>query len=106
LLSNSIDAYASAKHGISTVIIRRNTDENDVLLTIQDFGPGIPQEIQKKIFEPLFTTKPPELGTGVGLAMSKTIVEKDFGGTLSFVSEENHGTSFMVRVPRFVEMEK
>lgn len=65
---------------------------------VSDTGPGIPKEIQKKIFEAFFTTKKEGLGTGLGLSMSKSIVER-FGGTIQFESEKGKGTVFCISLP-------
>lgn len=69
-----------------------------VELSVGDTGPGIPQEIQKKIFEAFFTTKKEGLGTGLGLSMSKSIVER-FGGKIHFESEGGKGTVFYITLP-------
>jgi len=64
---------------------------------VADNGGGIAPEIKDKIFTPYFTTKEPALGTGLGLYMSKTIIEKNMGGSLSFVDIEG-GTEFCLVV--------
>ncbi|WP_374029662.1 ATP-binding protein [Bdellovibrio bacteriovorus] len=70
-----------------------------VFIEIEDTGPGIPLEIQKRIFEPFFTTKKEGHGTGLGLSMSKSIIEK-FGGTIDFHNVEPHGTCFTIVLPQ------
>jgi C4-dicarboxylate-specific signal transduction histidine kinase len=52
------------------------------LVTVADNGGGIPEEIIDKIFAPYFTTKGPQLGTGIGLCMSKSIIARNMGGRL------------------------
>jgi PAS domain S-box-containing protein len=69
-----------------------------VLLSVKDTGVGIPIELREKIFEPLFTTKPPGKGTGLGLAAVKTIV-KNHGGFVQVFSEINQGSEFKVYLP-------
>ncbi len=69
-----------------------------VQITISDNGPGIPQNIIDKIFQPFFTTKPTGLGTGLGLSLSYDIL-KAHGGELKVESEEDKGTEFIVLLP-------
>ena len=70
-----------------------------VQLTISDNGPGISAELAARIFEPFFTTKPEGEGTGLGLSLSRKIVE-DHGGTLTLSSEhESTGAVFTLRLP-------
>ncbi|MGZ3749522.1 MAG: ATP-binding protein, partial [Pseudobdellovibrionaceae bacterium] len=72
--------------------------KKSVELSVADTGPGIPKEIQNKIFEAFFTTKKEGLGTGLGLSMSKSIVER-FGGRIHFESELGKGTVFCITLP-------
>ena len=66
---------------------------------ISDNGAGIPLEIQAKIFQSFFTTKPPGKGTGLGLAISRQIVVDKHGGQLNFQSQLNRGTTFEILLP-------
>ena len=67
------------------------------MLAITDNAGGIAEEILAKIFDPYFTTKGPDKGTGVGLFMSKTIIEKNMGGSLS-VCNSGNGAEFRIEV--------
>ena len=67
------------------------------MLTIADNAGGIPEEIMDKIFDPYFTTKGPDKGTGIGLFMSKTIIEKNMNGTLG-VRNTEQGAEFRIEV--------
>lgn len=70
LLLNSVHALGST-HGEITVTTR---DEGDhVVLSVEDSGPGIPEELRERVFEPYFTTKPVDMGTGLGLALVRKI---------------------------------
>jgi nitrogen-specific signal transduction histidine kinase len=69
-----------------------------VELNISDTGPGISKEIQDKIFEAFFTTKKEGLGTGLGLSMAKSVVER-FGGSIHFKSESGQGAVFTISLP-------
>ena len=79
-----------------------STEGSWARIDIADTGPGVPAEVQKKIFEPFFTTKKPGEGTGLGLDISRKIIE-DHHGTLSFVSEPGR-TIFTARLPLAVSV--
>jgi two-component system NtrC family sensor kinase len=68
-------------------------------VVVKDNGPGIPPENLEKIFEPFFTTKPPGQGTGLGLSVSRGIVEK-LGGRIEVESKLGVGAKFRVILPR------
>lgn len=70
-----------------------------VEILIQDTGTGIPAGIQYRIFDPFFTTKEVGKGTGQGLAISYDVIVKKHGGTLTFITEEDKGTTFVIRLP-------
>lgn len=69
-----------------------------VEISIADNGDGIPESVQKKIFQPFFTTKPTGIGTGLGLSLSYDIV-KAHGGEITVESKEGEGTVFTVKLP-------
>ncbi len=73
--------------------------EDQVTLHITDTGRGIPREHLKKIFEPFFSTKPPGEGTGLGLFVSCSIIDK-LGGKIDVESRLGQGTRFSIRLPR------
>jgi signal transduction histidine kinase len=79
------------------LLIETRGHERDVEIRITDTGPGIPPELQEKIFQPWFSTRPG--GTGLGLPMARRIVE-ELGGELTLHSEVGRGTRFTVRLPR------
>jgi len=68
-------------------------------ISIEDTGPGIPDELKKRIFELGFSTKPVGIGTGMGLSISRKIVVDRHCGLISFESEPGRGTTFHVRIP-------
>lgn len=72
--------------------------DNMIQIIIRDNGDGIPDEIREKIFNPFFTTKPTDEGTGLGLAMSNDIV-REHGGTLSVNSQVGKFTEFIIEIP-------
>jgi signal transduction histidine kinase len=69
-----------------------------VLIAIKDNGPGIPDAIKDKIFQPFFTTKPTGQATGLGLSLSYDIV-KAHGGELKVDTKQNDGTIFTILLP-------
>ncbi len=69
-----------------------------VLISVKDNGPGIPQKIADKIFQPFFTTKPTGQGTGLGLSLAYDIV-KAHGGEIKVESKEGAGTEFIIQLP-------
>jgi signal transduction histidine kinase len=94
IITNGIQAMGGA--GQLTIDVSIDT-ETHVRVAISDNGPGIPPEIKSRIFEPFFTTKPQGEGTGLGLDISKKIVEKH-QGEISVTSEPGC-TTFIVRLP-------
>ena len=80
------------------VIISTKKTENGIELSVQDNGPGIPDAIKDKIFQPFFTTKPTGSGTGLGLSLSYDIV-KAHGGEMKVESKENEVTEFVIQMP-------
>jgi two-component system NtrC family sensor kinase len=81
------------------VAITSYRDDGNVIIKIKDNGPGIPEPVRQKIFQPFFTTKPTGEGTGLGLSLSYDIITKGHGGKLSVASEVNSYTEFTVVLP-------
>ena len=81
-----------------TVWVSTKKDGNKILISVRDNGPGIPDSIKEKIFQPFFTTKPTGQGTGLGLSLSYDIV-KAHGGEIKVNTKENEGTEFIIQLP-------
>ncbi len=77
---------------------RRNAGKTFVTIAVRDDGPGIPDNLLQRIFEPFFSTKPDGQGTGLGLAVLKQIVE-DLGGAIIVDSRLGSGATFHVYIP-------
>lgn len=92
---NSVDAMPEG----GAMFIRTRVDGDDVLIEIEDQGPGIPEHVKDKLFVPFVTTKAEGQGTGLGLSLTRTILE-EFGGSISCLSEEGLGATFSLRLPR------
>ena len=88
-----------AIEGEGKIAVQTRLEGGSVHISIGDSGHGIKPEDRAKIFAGGFTTKPVGVGTGLGLALSKKIVEEIHGGSLSFESEVGVGTTFHVVVP-------
>jgi two-component system, NtrC family, sensor kinase len=94
LVTNAIDAIG--KDG--TVTVRSRRSKNEIQVTVADTGPGIPENVQRVIFDPFYTTKSAGKGTGLGLWISYNIIEK-MGGQITVQSQEGHGAEFTIRLP-------
>lgn len=94
LLQNAVEACS--KQSNPQVIIDEVVNEDRVIISVKDNGEGIPADTQEKIFIPNFTTK--SSGTGLGLAMSKSIAEQA-RGNIWFETAEGKGTTFFVELP-------
>jgi signal transduction histidine kinase len=96
--TNLIDNAADAMGGTGTLRLRTTRDGGAVLVEIGDDGPGVPLEVQPRMFDAFFTTKAPGQGSGLGLDNAHRIVVRRHGGTLDFVTGDS-GTTFRVRLP-------
>lgn len=99
LLNNARDAMLSAKTSNPVIDLKLIGSTEKISIQVKDNGPGMTSEVLGKIFHNFFTTKPRGEGTGMGLAISKTIIEKK-GGKLSCQSEPGKGTTFLITLPR------
>lgn len=94
-------AHAIAKKDLDMlgeIKIELKKEEGILEIKIIDNGYGMNDEIRAKIFDPFFTTKEEGIGTGLGLSVSKKIVEEDHGGKLICESKEGLGTTFYIRI--------
>ncbi len=101
LLRNSAQAMAEVSPALREPKIDIQVRVNGEFLRIEvhDNGPGMPPDVQKRIMEPFFTTKPPGVGTGLGLSVSYFIITKGHGGHFSVFSELGKGTVFFIDLP-------
>ena len=67
-------------------------------MIVSDDGPGVPEEIATRVFDPFFTTRPPGEGSGLGLYLSRQIVEQN-GGSLTHETRPGGGASFVIDLP-------
>jgi len=99
--TNIIDNAVAAMKGEGILTIRTLERDDQVVVEIEDSGPGIPDEIRDKLFEPFFTTKPPGEGTGLGLSISHNIVVQKHNGNIEVRSgRDGKGACFIVSLAK------
>ena len=98
LLKNAMDALLEKQPKLRQIKIRVGQKDNHQILEVQDNAGGIDGEIIDRIFDPYFTTKGKLNGTGLGLYMSKLIIEEHFCGKLS-VQNQDSGANFRIELP-------
>ncbi|MDB4970764.1 MAG: integral rane sensor signal transduction histidine kinase [Myxococcales bacterium] len=96
LMINAMQALKGS--GGRVQVMGRRTSDGGAEVQVRDDGPGVPPEVAAQIFEPFFTTKPDGEGTGMGLAVSRGIIE-EHGGTLTLDSAPGRGAIFSLRLP-------
>jgi signal transduction histidine kinase len=84
---------------VPTVRVRTRQAGQQVEVQVQDNGPGMSPEVQAKVFQPFFTTKPAGEGTGLGLSLSYDIITQGHGGALTVASEPGQGSTFTISLP-------
>lgn len=110
LLANAIDALDEASQGRSfaelqahpnqiTLITSLDSQANYVTIRIRDNGPGISDVVKDQLFDYLFTTKPVGKGTGIGLSISRQIIESKHGGQIGCISSLGQGAEFFIKLP-------
>ncbi|MCK5294327.1 MAG: GHKL domain-containing protein [Arcobacteraceae bacterium] len=98
LLNNAKDILVDNNIDDPFIEINLTNRENTAIITIEDNGGGIPEDILPKIFDPYFTTKHQSQGTGLGLHISKDIIEKHLQGKL-YAQNLNGGAIFTIELP-------
>ena len=96
LISNAIQAYEGTEN--QKIDLDLNMDGNNLVISVTDYGKGIPEDVQKKLFKEMVTTKGKN-GTGLGLFMSYSNIRAHFNGNMRFESEVGKGTTFEIILP-------
>lgn len=96
LLVNAAQAIPEGTKG--QITLRSGFDDRNVWVEVQDNGSGMSQDVQSKIFDPFYTTKPQGVGTGLGLSVSLGIIQKH-AGTMTVKSQVGVGTTFRITLP-------
>ena len=97
LIVNAEQAIANT-HKSGHITVRTETLGENIRLAVEDDGPGIPEDVRAKIFNPFFTTKAEGQGTGLGLSICVGIVQ-EHGGSISAEGQPNGGTAMVVELP-------
>ncbi len=101
LLRNAAQAMAMATPPTANprIDIRLRAVDAGVRIEVADNGPGMDEDVQRKVLEPFFTTKPPGVGTGLGLSVSFFIITKGHGGRMWLSSAPGQGATFFIELP-------
>ena len=89
----------SGVHKTPEFKVSTQLEANNIIISIKDNGPGMPESVRKRIFEPFFTTKSPGVGTGLGLSVSYFIITKNHHGEMIANSVDGEGTEFIIKLP-------
>ena len=98
LIRNSVEAFREAKVSNPEIILEAKVVDDKIEIILSDNGPGVPEDIQEKIFTPFVTGKKP-YGIGLGLPIVQKIVQ-DHNGTVSLAQSSSEGTTFVIELPR------
>ena len=97
IISNALEAYGN-KYTDKKVELKAILDGNNIIISIKDYGPGISEIAQKKLFKEMITTKGKN-GTGLGMFMSYSNIKAHFNGDLTYETEIGKGTTFYITLP-------
>ena len=97
LVTNAIDACTESETG-NRVIVRTRSTPDEIVISVEDNGIGMTEEVRSRLFTRFFSTKAGK-GTGLGLPVVKKILE-EHGGSVDFVSQPGRGTTFRLHLPK------
>ena len=96
MISNAIQSYnGKTEQNIDLIL---NKSDGNLIISVRDYGCGLPQKVQDKLFKEMITTKGKN-GTGLGLYMSYSTIKAHFNGNITFESKEGEGTTFNIILP-------
>ena len=99
LISNAIQSYeGTQKDKIIDLSAKYDDASHSIIISVKDYGPGLPDNVKQKLFKEMITTKGKD-GTGLGLFMSYSNIKAHFKGDLTFETEKNKGTTFFIKIP-------
>ena len=97
LVTNAIDAIEELDERWIKINHIIDAENNKIIFTVTDSGDGIPKEVQQKLFQPFFTTKDVGKGTGLGMAISKGIMDSHNGEF--YINNHSDNTEFVLKLP-------
>jgi PAS domain S-box-containing protein len=99
LISNAIESYEGTnKDKIVELYAKYNDKDNSIIISVKDYGSGLPDNVKEKLFKEMITTKGKN-GTGLGLFMSYSNIKAHFNGDITFETKANEGTTFNISIP-------
>lgn len=99
LLTNAAQALFSNAVKAPQISIKVYTLNKEVVIDVIDNGPGMPESVSRRIFEPFYSTKAEGSGTGLGLSVSYFIISEQMRGSMEVQSQPGQGTKFIIRLP-------
>lgn len=99
LLNSLTHAYRPEQYGMISIAVEPDETGGNVKIHFTDDGCGMPESVRSRVFEPFFTTRRHQGGTGLGLHLVYTIVTQKLSGSIAVDSEPGHGTRFILRLP-------
>ncbi len=96
MISNAIQAYDGKPDNKIDLILKK--ENNNIIISVKDYGCGLPDKVQKKLFKEMITTKGKN-GTGLGLFMSYSTIRAHFNGNITFETSKGKGTVFNIILP-------
>lgn len=99
LLTNAAQALSIAKVESATIYLRVYVEKYHLVVQVSDNGPGMSENVSRRIFEPFFSTKAEGSGTGLGLSVSYFIITEQMGGVMEVESKSGQGATFTIRIP-------
>jgi len=89
----------------NTICLRTAANDEEITISVEDNGPGMPEEVRTRVFDHFFTTKEVGRGTGQGLSLAHRVIVDTYGGAIDVESEVDVGTVFTIHLPLDVDME-
>jgi len=99
LLRNAAQAMADHPALAPRIILRLRREEAMAVIEVEDNGPGMEENVRRRVFDPFYTTKSPGEGTGLGLSVSYYIITRNHGGAISVASKPGQGATFTIKLP-------